>query len=554
MAVKILDSDTPLTIETIRDVASKFYVYVMIAMVIVNIAVAAVFGRSIAISATLSLIAAGATIVSMRVYGQALPARIATASAFAIQMMTLIYSTSGSSPVYTQEAHMMYFIINSFLVFFLCWRSIAVYNAIIVVHHVALTFVFPSIIWSDVSFMEGFGHLVIHALIVVMATPPLLLAAVKFEQSLNLSASAMAESKAAAEDALRMADEARKMATEAEDSRTAAIDVQKNTDAMKKKIAEGQQLVVTHLALGLKAMSQGDLTARIDADFPEEFQQLRQDFNASIDQLANAIHAISSISSSIATSSNEVKIAADDLAQRSHKQASAVEESVTALEGISTAVSNTHKSASDASQLVATTNARAERSQEVVNSAVIAMQEIESSSHEINNILALIDDIAFQTNLLALNASVEAARAGDAGNGFAVVAQEVRQLAKRSADAAKDIKVLIVRSSEQVSNGVSLVNEAGSALGEIVAQVREINTNVGRIVDAAGEQSTKIQNSKLLMKQIDEGTRQNASIAEESTAAGNMLFSEAARLNEQLQTFSVKKAPQRTYGRSPVAA
>ena len=554
MSIKLLDSQSPLTIETIRGVANKFFVYVMIAMVFVNIAVAIVSGRSVAISATLSLIAAVATIGAVRAYGQALPARIVTASAFAIQMMTLIYSTSGLSPVYTQEAHMMYFIINSFLLFFLCWRSIAVYNLIIVAHHVILTFVFPTLIWSDVTFWEGFGHLVIHALIVVMATPPLLLAAVKFEQSLNLSARAMAESKAAADEALRMADEAKKMAEEAEASRTEAIEVQKNTDAMKKKIAEGQQMVVSNLALGLKAMSKGDLTAKIEADFPEEFQQLRRDFNASVDQLANAIEAISNSSSSIATSSNEVKIAAEDLAQRAHQQATAVDESVAALEGISAAVSNTHKSASEASQLVAATNTRAERSKEVVNNAVIAMQEIESSSNEINNILALIDDIAFQTNLLALNASVEAARAGDAGKGFAVVAQEVRQLAKRSATAAKDIKALIVNSSEQVSNGVSLVNEAGSALAEIVSQVREINTNVGLIVEAAGEQSEKIQGSKLLMKEIDEGTRQNASIAEESTAAGNMLFEEAARLNEQLRTFSVKKHSPGTQARDPAAA
>ncbi|WP_407936848.1 methyl-accepting chemotaxis protein [Jiella pelagia] len=208
------------------------------------------------------------------------------------------------------------------------------------------------------------------------------------------------------------------------------------------------------LADGLARVASGDLSVHVGHRMPQGFERIGNDFDSAIGSLGAAMGEVTDSVKIVAATSGEIAGTADDLARRTEQQAATLEETVAALNEISRAVNQTAQSSSAAQKTASTARQKAERGGEVVASAIAAMNRIEGSSQQINQIISVIDEIAFQTNLLALNAGVEAARAGEAGKGFAVVAQEVRALAQRSAEAAKEIKALISASSDQVETGV----------------------------------------------------------------------------------------------------
>jgi methyl-accepting chemotaxis protein len=301
-------------------------------------------------------------------------------------------------------------------------------------------------------------------------------------------------------------------------------------EASRAREAANQALVVRSVAQGLSRLSDGDLTYRLDEAFAAEYEQLRSDFNAAMDQLQETMRVISRNTSGIKSGTSEISQAADDLSRRTEQQAASLEETAAALDQITATVRKTAEGANHARQAVSTTKSDAERSGEIVGSAVAAMGEIEKSSGQISQIIGVIDEIAFQTNLLALNAGVEAARAGEAGKGFAVVASEVRALAQRSAEAAKEIKGLIQASTTHVGSGVELVGQTGKALERIVTQVAEINGIVSEIAASAQEQSTGLAEVNTAVNQMDQLTQQNAAMVEQSTAASHSLAQEADAL------------------------
>ena len=320
--------------------------------------------------------------------------------------------------------------------------------------------------------------------------------------------------------------------------------------------AREQALVVSNLAHGLDRLASGDMTHRIDAEFPGEYRKLRDDFNAAITQLEDALRVIHEGTTGIQTGSSEISQAADDLSRRTEQQAAALEQTAAALDEITATVRKTADGATHAREVVGSAKTDAVRSGEIVNGAVAAMNAIETSSKQISQIIGVIDEIAFQTNLLALNAGVEAARAGEAGRGFAVVAQEVRALAQRSAEAAKEIKSLITASSNQVDQGVQLVGQTGKALERIVSQVAEINTVVAEIAASAQEQSTGLAQVNTAINQMDQVTQQNAAMVEESTAASHSLQHEAndlARLLGRFQLSGSGQAVSRSRAAPPAA-
>jgi methyl-accepting chemotaxis protein len=303
---------------------------------------------------------------------------------------------------------------------------------------------------------------------------------------------------------------------------------------------------VEELASCLNRMAEGDLSQTIDRPFIESLERLRVDFNTASAKLRNAMAMVAENAKAIASSSGEVRTAADDLARRTERQAASVEQTAAALEQVTTTVKDSSHRAEESGHLVGRAKTHADHSGQIVREAINAMDSIENSSREISNIIGVIDEIAFQTNLLALNAGVEAARAGEAGKGFAVVAQEVRELAQRSAAAAKEIKALITASSGHVAGGVELVSKAGAALQEIGGHVHQINSDILAIVDASREQSVALAEINKAVNQVDQNTQQNAAMVEQQTAASRSLAQESQALFALLEQFRFGQTAKRT--------
>jgi methyl-accepting chemotaxis protein len=349
-----------------------------------------------------------------------------------------------------------------------------------------------------------------------------------------------------------------RLEAEAETQRRQAEAERAANEAARAEAARQQQAVVDGLAQGLERLSEGDLVYRLNNRFAEDYEKLRADFNAAVGRLQNTVSTVAGNTTGIRAGTGEIAKAADDLSRRTEKQAASLEETAAALDQITTTVNRTAEGAGKARSLVEATRLQAEESGDIVRQAVDAMTGIEQSSRQVNQIIGVIDEIAFQTNLLALNAGVEAARAGDAGKGFAVVASEVRALAQRSAEAAKEIKALISMSTREVGSGVELVGRTSEALETIVQQVSAISTIVGDIAASAHEQASGLAQVNTAVTQMDQVTQQNAAMVEESTAASRNLAQEAEELARLMAGFNVgetaaasvrapaPRAPQRT--------
>lgn len=305
--------------------------------------------------------------------------------------------------------------------------------------------------------------------------------------------------------------------------------------------ADNLNVVVDELGAGLARLSECNIRMTIDEPFPGDFEQLRRDFNNSIATFQATLVEVLQQTAALQENGQEMRHAADNLSKRTEQQAAALEQTSAALVEVAATVNASAERAQHTRELVREARSSALRSGEVVRDAVDAMHRIETASNEINQIIDVIDEIAFQTNLLALNAGIEAARAGDAGKGFAVVAQEVRELAQRSARAAKEIQGLIANSAAEVSKGVQLVGDTGKALDRIGNFVSEIDVNMDSIATAATEQSAGLHQISAAVSSIDEMTQQNAAMVEETTAISHTLAEEASLLGSLVNRFKLNR-------------
>lgn len=291
-----------------------------------------------------------------------------------------------------------------------------------------------------------------------------------------------------------------------------------------------------------RTVASGDLRNKIQSNSNDETGQLLYALRDMNDGLVKSVSQVRTGIDTIATASSQIAAGNLDLSSRTEEQASSLEETASSMEELTSTVKQNADNARQANQLAVSASGVAEKGGAVVSRVVDTMEDINASAKKIVDIIGVIDGIAFQTNILALNAAVEAARAGEQGRGFAVVASEVRNLAQRSAAAAKEIKTLIGDSVDKVELGSKLVEEAGVTMDEVVQSVRHVTDIMSEIMAASQEQSAGIEQVNQAIGQMDQVTQQNAALVEEAAAAAESLNEQAAKLAEAVSVFKLDGA------------
>ncbi|MCH2165304.1 MAG: methyl-accepting chemotaxis protein [Marinovum sp.] len=434
------------------------------------------------------------------------------------QCIALTASLSGQA--WQIDSHMVFFAALAVLVLLRDIPTILMATVVIAVHHLSLAVLLPSVVYPSAALVENLGRTAFHAvailveagfLCVAIARQNQLVSAVEYQMSENGKIAATERKKAAQREA---------------------------------RHAE-RQAATEHLSAGLQSLANGDLTTRVVAEDSSELASLQNNFNASLEQLQSILQGVAITSQGIALGTGDLSNAAQELARRNEMQAASLAETSLSVAQIKGSVTDTAQSADRANDLVQKTQQLAENGKNIVADTVSAMEEIREGSDAISQILSAIDDIAFQTNLLALNAGVEAARAGSAGSGFAIVASEVRALAQRSSDAAQEIASLIENSQGKVKSGVELAQKANLALSEITEQVIYVSDAVSEINSNTKSQAININEINSAMASLDNLTQQNAAMAEETSAASVQLKSDAAELEDTTSSlkFAEMEAP-----------
>ena len=303
---------------------------------------------------------------------------------------------------------------------------------------------------------------------------------------------------------------------------------------------EQQQKVATVLQL-VNDVAKGNFEVQFPNLGNDSVGQVAAALDSTISAIKDALCQVRDVSMTVSTASEQLSSTSREIASGAQIQASNLEETASSLEEITSTIKQNSENAQQARQLASGARDVAERGGSVVSNAVSAMEEINASSKRIADIITTIDEIAFQTNLLALNAAVEAARAGEQGRGFAVVAAEVRNLAQRSASAAKEIKTLIQDSVNKVQNGTELVNRSGQTLNDIVTSVKRVSDIVCEIAAASKEQLTGVEQVNKAMSQMDRVTQANAAQTEEMSGTSGMLLQHARTLSDNVARFRLGK-------------
>lgn len=500
------------------------------------------------------------------------PAMAGAAAATAITGQAIAINIALAGHPWQIDAHMVYFAILATTVGLNNVRATLAAALTVLVHHLSLTFLMPSLVFPSSTLAENIPRTLVHGLILGLETVALVYAVLHrqkldtqgAQQRRDLEASS-AEAEAAraeVETALIDAREATERAevaqveaetalkrAAAETARAQDVDRKANENSARearerRELAEAQHFVVDTLRDALRRLSQADLSHPIEVSFAEDYQGLRDDFNAALDAMRSAIETVQVNAALIDGETASLVGASNDMSRRTENQAATLAAISSTVSELSGTVSGTANTAREAETEAEGTKAEVEKNGDLVKKAVDAMGAIESSSHQIQKIVGVIDEISFQTNLLALNAGVEAARAGESGRGFAVVASEVRSLAQRSSVAAQDIKELIFESDSRVVEGVALVRKAGQANETIMGAVTNIAERVIQIASSAEGQSDSLVQINTALSELDSVTQSNVAMFEETTAASHTLSEGTDQLLTAVSTFLLDQSDQ----------
>ncbi len=305
------------------------------------------------------------------------------------------------------------------------------------------------------------------------------------------------------------------------------------------KLMQTCQTGLDEVSVVMGRVAQGDLTARMQGSYQGAFERIKQDTNATVEQLTTIVGDIRQATDTINTGAREIAMGNADLSQRTEQQSSSLQQTASSMEELTATVKQNADNARQANQLADSASQIAAKGGAVVGQVVGTMEAISASSKKIVDIISVIDGIAFQTNILALNAAVEAARAGEQGRGFAVVATEVRNLAQRSANAAREIKGLIGDSVEKVGTGSKQVADAGSTMEDVVRSVKRVTDIMAEIAAASVQQSAGIEQVNQAVAQMDKSTQQNAALVEQASAAAQSMEEQAGSLSRTVSVFQL---------------
>ena len=495
-------------------------------------------------------------------------ARLGTSFAVVGQAIALTAAFAGHA--WQIDMHMTFFAALATLVLLIDIRAILAATGLIVVHHLAVSLVFPALIYPSVDLWGNIARTLMHGAVVAAESAALILAvlirirlqfqAVEREDALTaareLAADMLVKAEAAREqaeaqrqaaDESRLAAEAAQQRIQAESERAEAAhlarrELEAQDGARRAAALREQQAIVGALRAALAHLSEGDLSVTLATAFPPEYEDLRGDFNTAVDRLRHAIGQVTDISGHIRGEAGAISTAAENLAIRTERQAATLEETSAAMTEFSTNVSQSAHLAKDAENSTVRARDEATRGSVVVEQAIDAMRRIADSSQKIARINSVIDEVAFQTNLLALNAGVEAARAGEAGRGFAVVASEVRALAQRCADAAKEISAVVQDASRQVHEGVDLVGQTGTVLSTITESVTTAAERVAVISRSSSTQAQSLTEIAAAIADLDTVTQQNANMFQETTAACQSLDAATGTMIAMVSRFVTEAA------------
>lgn len=307
------------------------------------------------------------------------------------------------------------------------------------------------------------------------------------------------------------------------------------------QIAEAQsQHIVTSLGTGLAELAKGNLAYRIDQSFPGVTDEIRHDFNNALVKLGEAVSVLKATAHEISRDAAALGHAVNDLGRRTEDQAGDLTDTSATISAMAQDFGKSAKSTDDTRSAMSQAHRMADESHARFDETVTAMGDIESSSKEVMEIIAIIDQIAFQTNILALNAGVEAARAGEAGKGFAIVANEVRALASRTGNAADEVRKLVSSTSDYVRHGVELMHQNGSTMHEMLASIRQVDTLIGEIAEAARMQAVQVAKIDTAVRSSENTVQKNAAMVEEAHAGLKHIYENANRLDGLLSKFEIR--------------